>query len=107
MTQKTIQGNADLAKQIRLRRSELGLTIEEAASRAGVGTKTWCRYEAGESIRSDKCKGVCKALELAQPPRPGKPERPQSSLLKNIRTMKRGPSFWRMNSGPGLPFPLP
>ena len=40
MTQKTIQGNADLAKQIRLRRSEL----------------------AGESIRSDKCKGVCKAL---------------------------------------------
>lgn len=62
MTQKTIQGNADLAKQIRLRRSELGLTIEEAASRAGVGTKTWCRYEAGESIRSDKCKGVCKAL---------------------------------------------
>ena len=38
------------------------LTIEEAASRAGVGTKTWCRYEAGESIRSDKCKGVCKAL---------------------------------------------
>lgn len=43
MTQKTIQGNADLAKQIRLRRSELGLTIEEAASRAGVGTKTWCR----------------------------------------------------------------
>ena len=93
MTQKTIQGNADLAKQIRLRRSELGLTIEEAASRTGIGTKTWCRYEAGESIRSDKCKGVCK--------------RPQSSLLKNIRTMKRGPSFWRMNSGPGLPFPLP
>ena len=62
MTQKKIQGNAALAKQIRLRRSELGLTIEEAASRAGVGTKTWCRYEAGESIRSDKCKGVCKAL---------------------------------------------
>ena len=27
MTQKTIQGNADLAKQIRLGRSELGLTI--------------------------------------------------------------------------------
>lgn len=74
MTQKTIQGNADLAKQIRLRGSELGLTIEEAASRAGVGTKTWCRYEAGgrESIRSDKCKGVCKALNwLTFPPRPG------------------------------------
>lgn len=27
-----------------------------------MGTKTWSRYEAGESIRQDKCKGVCKAL---------------------------------------------
>ena len=38
------------------------LTIEEAASRAGVGTKTWSRYEAGESIRVDKSKGICRAL---------------------------------------------
>ena len=43
MAQKTIQGNQVLARQIRSRRSELGLTIEEASSRAGVGTKTWCR----------------------------------------------------------------
>ena len=67
MTQKTIQGNADLAKQIRLRRSELGLTIEEAASRTGIGTKTWCRYEAGESIRSDKWRPfqvLCKFKKL-------------------------------------------
>lgn len=62
MAQKTIRGNEALAKQIKNRRNELGLTIEEAAARAGVGTKTWCRYEAGESIRTDKCKGVCKAL---------------------------------------------
>ena len=40
MTQKTIQGNADLAKQIRLRRSELGLTIEEAAECTGIGRNT-------------------------------------------------------------------
>ena len=40
MTQKTIQGNADLAKQIRLRRSELGLTIEEAAACTGIGRNT-------------------------------------------------------------------
>ena len=39
MAQKTIQGNQVLARQIRSRRSELGLTIEEASSRAGVGTK--------------------------------------------------------------------
>jgi len=62
MAQNVIQGNKALAKQIKSRRNELGLTIEEAASRAGVGTKTWCRYEAGESIRMDKCKGICKAL---------------------------------------------
>ena len=62
MAQKTIQGSETLARQIKSRRNELGLTIEESASRAGVGTKTWSRYEAGESIRKDKCKGICKAL---------------------------------------------
>lgn len=62
MAQKTIKGSATIAKQIKARRNELGLTIEEAALRAGVGTKTWSRYEAGESIRKDKCKGICKAL---------------------------------------------
>ena len=62
MAQKIIKGNETLARQIKFRRKELGLTIEEAASRAGVGTKTWCRYEAGESIRKDKCKGICKSL---------------------------------------------
>ena len=58
MAQKTIQGNKELARQIKSRRNELGLTIEEAASRAGVGTKTWCRYEAGESIVWINDKGV-------------------------------------------------
>ena len=62
MAQKTIGGSMKLAGKIRARRNELGLTIEEAARKAGVGIKTWCRYEAGESIRRDKCKGVCKAL---------------------------------------------
>ena len=62
MAQKAIQGSMELAKKIRQRRQELGLTIEDAASHAGVGTKTWCRYEAGESIRNDKLKGICKAL---------------------------------------------
>ena len=62
MSQKVIKGTEKLSESIRNRRHELGLTIEEAASRAGIGTKTWCRYEAGESIRQDKVKGVCKAL---------------------------------------------
>ena len=62
MSTKSIAGSEELGKKIRSRRLELNLTIEEAANRAGVGTKTWCRYEAGESIRHDKCKGICKAL---------------------------------------------
>ena len=47
MAQKAIRSNPKLAEMIKKRRNELHLTIEEAAQRAGVGTKTWCRYEAG------------------------------------------------------------
>jgi hypothetical protein len=43
MGQKSIKGSPELAKSIRLRRNELELTIEEASSKAGVGTKTWSR----------------------------------------------------------------
>ena len=62
MSQKTIKGTPALGEAIKSRRQELGLTIEDAASKASVGTKSWCRYESGESIRSDKAKGICKAL---------------------------------------------
>lgn len=68
MAQKAVKNTAKLAGQIKSRRLELALTIEEAASRASVGTKTWCRYEAGESIRADKIKGICKALNWARFP---------------------------------------
>ena len=63
MSQKTIKGTVKLGESIKSRRQELGLTIEEAATKAGVGTKSWCRYEAGESIRGDKAKGICKVLK--------------------------------------------
>ena len=68
MAQKAIRSNPKLAEMIKKRRNELHLTIEEAAQRAGVVTKTWCRYEAGEAIRHDKYKGVCKALNWIQFP---------------------------------------
>lgn len=63
MPPKTIQVNKNLANQIKARRSELGLSIEEAASRAGIGAKTWGKYEGGQSIRSDKAAAVCKVLK--------------------------------------------
>lgn len=62
MNDKVIKGSAEVSEKIKARRKELGLTIEEAANKAGVGVKTWCRYEAGESIRKDKVRGICKAL---------------------------------------------
>lgn len=60
--QKSIPVGSNLASAIKHRRNELGLTIEAAAQKAGVGTKTWSRYEAGCSIRKDKYKYICKAL---------------------------------------------
>lgn len=62
MPPRTKKGSAGLADAIKQRRLELGLSAEETARRAGVGTKTWFRYESGSSIRNDKIKGVCKAL---------------------------------------------
>ena len=62
--QKTIKGSEQLGKKIKKRREELNLTIEEAASRANVGTKTWYRYESGESIRKEKCRGISKSQKL-------------------------------------------
>jgi transcriptional regulator with XRE-family HTH domain len=62
MGQVSVKGGLELGKAIKLRRNELNLTIEEAATKANIGTKTWSRYESGESIRKDKYKFVCKAL---------------------------------------------
>lgn len=53
MGQKSVKGSLEIAKSIKTRRNELNLTIEEAAKKAGMGTKTWSRYESGESIRKD------------------------------------------------------
>lgn len=54
--------DAAIGEAIRARRKSLGYTVEAAASRAGVGAKSWARYESGASIRADKVRGVCRAL---------------------------------------------
>lgn len=68
MPQESIPNSTDLANAIKQRRLELGLTIEEAARKAEVGVKTWCRYEAGEPIRRDKCAMICRALKWLRLP---------------------------------------
>lgn len=99
MAQKTVQGNEMLAKQIKLRRTELGLTIEEAALRAGVGTKTWSRYEAGGSIRIDKCKGICKALNWRTFPT-DQTELNNVSLFEEYKNHEAWSQFLEKNYGP-------
>ena len=68
MAPKTIKNNPELGKAIKNQRNKLNLTIEEAASKTGIGTKTWSRYESGEPIRSDKIRSLCKTLNWAALP---------------------------------------
>lgn len=63
MSQKVINNDKHLGSKIKERRQSFNLTIEAAAKLAGVGTKTWFRYESGAPIRSDKFRGVCKVLK--------------------------------------------
>ena len=99
MSQRSIQGDQELARKIKQRRNELNLTIEEAASRAGVGTKTWSRYEAGESIRQDKCRGICKALNWRDFPG-GESEAEKKSLVEEYQDHEAWSQFLADNYGP-------
>ena len=68
MSIQVIKGSKELGDKIRSRRNSLKLSIEEAAAKAGVGSKTWSRYESGESIRRDKALGICKVLNWSSFP---------------------------------------
>lgn len=63
MAPRTVAGSEELGSLMRARREELGLSIEQAASSAGLGSETWRRYENGSSIRQDKLRVVCRALK--------------------------------------------
>lgn len=64
----SIENNNNMSKLIKNRREELGLTIEQAAKKANVGTRTWSRYESGSPIRQDKIKGILVALRWSKFP---------------------------------------
>lgn len=52
--------------KIKSRRLELGLSLKEAAERAGVTASTFCKWESGAigSMRVDKMKQLARALAL-------------------------------------------
>lgn len=89
MAPKSIKGSKELGVKIKNRRLELGLTIEEAAARANVGIKTWCRYEAGESIRQDKILGICKVLNWPHSPI----QETKDPKLQELDTYKKGDAW--------------
>lgn len=88
MGPQSIKGSIELAKSIKQRRNELNLTIEEAAAKAEVGTKTWSRYEAGGSIRKDKYRGICKALNWHVLPVKGESDTSNTLDLNEYRNHK-------------------
>lgn len=68
MAPRTKSGSTELASAIRERRVALNLSIEEAAVKAGIGAKSWSRYESGGAIRHDKTRSVCRALGWSKLP---------------------------------------
>src|SRR5712691_12965 len=71
MAPLTITGSKELGTLIRSRREELGMSIEQAATAADLGSETWRRYETGNSIRQDKARAVCRALKWRSLPAVG------------------------------------
>lgn len=71
MAKPTISNSEDLALAIKIRRSFLKMTIEEAAGKAGVTAKTWSGYENGHDIATGKVDSICKALGWKKLPQAG------------------------------------
>jgi transcriptional regulator with XRE-family HTH domain len=51
-----------VAERIRARRTALGLSVEDAAGRAGVAAPTWYHWEAGHHLRLDRLPAIAAAL---------------------------------------------
>ena len=65
----------DIARAMRARREELGLSVSQMSKRAGVSAQTWRNYEAGRSrMRADKQDSVWDALGW-EPPSPWSAQR--------------------------------
>lgn len=88
MPPNTISIAKETGKMIRARRRELGYTVEEAAYVAGVSPKTWGRYEAGGSVRSDKLGYVLRVLRWRDLPGQGGRASPSTSRVD------RSSPFW-------------
>ena len=90
MSARIVKGSPELGSEIRARRTELDLTIEEAAAKAGVGVKTWSRYDSGEYSRRDKVISICRALNWNRLPGQ-EPENEPEFNIENYKKMNTWP----------------
>lgn len=51
-----------LASSVRVRRGELGLSVDEAARRGSISAVTWTRVERGQPVRNVSYRGIERAL---------------------------------------------
>ena len=91
----------DIARAMRARREELGMSVPQMSKRAGVSEQTWRNYESGRSrVRTDKQDGVWEALGW-------EPPSPWSVLRSMMGTGSgRGRSEQRAKQGGPAPEPL-
>lgn len=99
MAMESFNNSTEFASLIKNRRAELNLTIEEIAEKAGVGTKTWSRYEAGNPIRKDKIKGVLRALKWRNIPSQHGSTITKEALVKEYKNHKAWSNFIYENFG--------
>lgn len=99
MKLKSFDNNESVSKSIKKRRLELGLTIDKAANKANVGTKTWSRYESGNPIRQDKLGGVLRALKWTSLPTEENSYKDKNSLISDYKDHQYWSDFIALNFG--------
>lgn len=100
MPKSSFKNNKNIAQSIKQRRIELGLTIEEAAQRAGIGTKTWSRYEAGNPIRKDKLDSIIRVLKWQEVPSEFNNYNSLDAILSKYRKHEAWSEYLYENFGP-------
>lgn len=99
MPKTSFENNQTIAQAIKQRRIELKLTIEEAAQKAGISTKTWSRYEAGNPIRKDKLNTILKTLKWREIPDELATDHSLSTLLAEYREHDAWSDYLYQNFG--------
>ena len=87
MSKPTVPNSEALASAIKARRIKMNLTIESAAAKAGITSRTWSRYEEGKDIAASNVKKICTALNLKTLPVPVPIPRSTAKHTKSLKEL--------------------